>query len=109
MGFSIKRKAKNMGDAVRLNCLECMGGNDGFIDQFGRKAGPSRPHQQVAECSEEERCHLWPYRFGKDPARSRGKSRPMTEERRLQLAAASALAQEKRRANRQGDGDEGAG
>lgn len=58
--YSAHRPAKNMGDAVRLFCLECMGSG---VDH--------REFSAVRECPCEGTCSLWPYRFGKSPRRSR--------------------------------------
>lgn len=66
MGYSIKAKAKSKGQAIRFNCLECMGGHDGYKDQRGNKVESYRPHALVAACTATA-CHLWPYRFGRDP------------------------------------------
>ena len=67
MGYSIKAKAKNKGQAIRFNCLECMGGHDGYTDQRGNKVESYRPHSLVNACTSTQ-CHLWLYRFGSDPA-----------------------------------------
>lgn len=64
MGYGIKRKPKNMGQAVRFFCLECMGGYDACGTEKGYM-----PFGLVSECPDHA-CQLYTYRFGKDPSRS---------------------------------------
>lgn len=64
MGYGIKRKPKNMGQAVRFFCLECMGGYDARGTEEGYM-----PFGLVSECPDHA-CQLYTYRFGKDPSRS---------------------------------------
>ena len=49
--------------AIRQNCLDCMGGNA----------------NEVKICPMENKCPLWVYRLGKNPNR---KGKPLTEEQR---------------------------
>jgi len=59
--YSMHRPARNMADAVRLFCLECMGSTT----EFGQA------NAAVRDCPCTETCSLWPYRLGKDPKRRR--------------------------------------
>ncbi len=75
MGYGIKRKPKNMGQAIRFFCLECMGGYDEYTDERGNTVPGYLPHGTVRDCPDHN-CPLYPYRFGKDPGRSaRAKAR----------------------------------
>jgi hypothetical protein len=67
--YSAHRPARNMGDAVRLFCLECMGAHDAFTDRQGDEVPAYRPFKSVAACPAVHSCGLWPYRSGKDPRR----------------------------------------
>jgi hypothetical protein len=59
--YSVHRPARNMGDAIRLFCLECMGSSV----EFGREDAA------VRQCPSETTCSLFPYRFGRDPTHKR--------------------------------------
>lgn len=63
----MKCKRKSPLKDIRDHCLECMGGSP----------------KEVAECPSKEYCHLWPYRFGKNPFRTK---RKLTDEQKEELA-----------------------
>ena len=44
MGLPIGGRPKNMSEAIRLFCLECMGGHSGFVDNRGRPTPAYRPY-----------------------------------------------------------------
>lgn len=67
--YSVHRKARNMGDAVRLFCLECQGSSEEFGNEFAA----------VRNCPDEDMCSLWPYRFGKSPRRSESAKKRMED------------------------------
>ena len=69
MGYGIARKPKNMGQAIRFFCLECMGGHDAFVDPKGTIWEAYMPYGAVKNCCD-LKCHLFEYRFGKRPVRS---------------------------------------
>jgi hypothetical protein len=56
--------------AIRKNCLWCMGGHDGFVDVHGDWVPPCRPYGSVRNCRD-SKCWLWPYRLGTHPARQK--------------------------------------
>lgn len=66
--YSSHRPSKNMGDAIRLFCLECQGSYVGY-DKDGNEIEHNRAYQAVADCPSERSCSLWKYRFGKNPDR----------------------------------------
>jgi len=69
MGYGIVRKPKNMGQAVRFFCLECMGGHDEYVDAHGNLEEGYLPFALVRDCPD-LKCQLREYRFGKSPSRS---------------------------------------
>lgn len=66
--YSSHRPPKNMGDAIRLFCLECQGSYVDY-DELGNETEHGRAYQAVADCPSERTCSLWKYRFGKNPDR----------------------------------------
>jgi hypothetical protein len=68
--YSAHRQPKNMGDAVRLFCLECQGAHEAYSDSDGHPVPEYRPFTAVRDCPSASTCSLWPYRFGKDPKKS---------------------------------------
>lgn len=54
--------------AIRAKCLDCCGGNS----------------NEVKGCTAREGCALYPFRFGKNPYRTK---RQYTEEQRAELAS----------------------
>lgn len=60
-----------MGDAIKKHCLQCCGS-----------------HQNIKDCKPMGvPCHLWEFRFGKDPSRKRN----LTDEQRQQMAETAKL------------------
>jgi hypothetical protein len=55
--------------AIRRNCLICMGGHDGGIDNYGKDLPPYKPYGAVRDCPDESTCPLWSFRLGTYPAR----------------------------------------
>jgi hypothetical protein len=55
--------------AIRAQCLICMGGNDGFIDNYGKWVPPHKPYGAVRDCPNQGTCPLWLFRLGTYPAR----------------------------------------
>ena len=66
--------------AIRAKCLDCCGGN------------PSN----VRDCTAENGCALFEFRFGKNPYRAK---REITDEQRVKMAESLARAREKRLLN----------
>jgi hypothetical protein len=68
MGYGITRKPKNMGQAIRFFCLECVGSYDEYKDVRGKTIPSYMANGTVNECPDLN-CHLRPYRFGKRPSK----------------------------------------
>lgn len=71
--------------AIRKHCIECSGWNP----------------NEVAECPRTI-CYLWPFRFGKNPYRTK---REYTEEQKEELRKRLALARQKQENDKENDNE----
>jgi hypothetical protein len=75
------KKIKNPVKAIRENCIQCIG---------------SKSIKEVENCGGEETCPLYPFRFGKNPYRTK---RVMSDEHKLKLVEAMKNARIERERN----------
>jgi hypothetical protein len=68
--YSVHRPARNMGDAIRLFCRECMGAHLAGLDSRGETIPNHPAYEEVRRCPAEHACSLWRYRLGIDPKKS---------------------------------------